>query len=315
MLSELRSILRRHRRLHGPLWPGCPHPAQPPWPCSTTGDLRAMSCAPLYLVLLRSARPAAVAALHRAEERPLCLVTTHSAEAWWRPNNGAWSDTPNSIYLFPEPDVLPRAHALGSGECQRRLAALWAWRRASAPLVVTSARAMLRKTLPPREYLLGHAHSAPGTGGQPGNLLAHVCPRIRGRRGGRGAGASTCRRGGIIDIFSPQWERPVRLELFGDAIDSLRAFDPSTQPSLNKLNRLLFRARKRCPRPGAVAHQNFATLDAAPRASWRPGTSWNVMPVPLQQSEAFPNLEVSLPQPAGHAAGLPSGDCPPGIGR
>lgn len=38
-------------------------------------------------------------------------------------------------------------------------------------------------------------------------------------------------RGGIVDVYSPAHERPVRLELFGDLIDSCRFFDPSTQRS------------------------------------------------------------------------------------
>lgn len=36
-------------------------------------------------------------------------------------------------------------------------------------------------------------------------------------------------RGGIIDVFSPAHERPLRVELFGDQIESLRYFDPLTQ--------------------------------------------------------------------------------------
>ena len=38
-------------------------------------------------------------------------------------------------------------------------------------------------------------------------------------------------RGGIIDIFSPDWESPVRIELFDDEIESLRQFDSGTQRS------------------------------------------------------------------------------------
>lgn len=43
------------------------------------------------------------------------------------------------------------------------------------------------------------------------------------------------RRGGIIDFFSPAQEHPVRMELFGDAIESLRLFDPETQRSLKEI--------------------------------------------------------------------------------
>ncbi len=39
-------------------------------------------------------------------------------------------------------------------------------------------------------------------------------------------------RGGIVDIFSPSRREPVRLELFGDEVESLRAFDPTSQRSI-----------------------------------------------------------------------------------
>jgi transcription-repair coupling factor (superfamily II helicase) len=44
-------------------------------------------------------------------------------------------------------------------------------------------------------------------------------------------------RGGIIDIFSPEALQPVRIELLGDTIESIRAFDPSTQRSTNPVER------------------------------------------------------------------------------
>jgi transcription-repair coupling factor (superfamily II helicase) len=43
------------------------------------------------------------------------------------------------------------------------------------------------------------------------------------------------RRGGIIDFFSPLHENPVRMEFFGDTIESLRAFDPETQRSTGEI--------------------------------------------------------------------------------
>ncbi|MDE3202544.1 MAG: transcription-repair coupling factor [Acidobacteriota bacterium] len=39
------------------------------------------------------------------------------------------------------------------------------------------------------------------------------------------------RRGGILDVYSPESDRPVRLEFFGDEIDTIRKFDPETQRS------------------------------------------------------------------------------------
>jgi len=44
--------------------------------------------------------------------------------------------------------------------------------------------------------------------------------------------------GGIVDVFPAEAERPVRLELFGDAVESLREFDPNTQRSVRPIERV-----------------------------------------------------------------------------
>ncbi len=44
-------------------------------------------------------------------------------------------------------------------------------------------------------------------------------------------------RGGIIDVFSPESMQPVRIELLGDTIESIRAYDPNTQRSTNPVER------------------------------------------------------------------------------
>lgn len=47
-----------------------------------------------------------------------------------------------------------------------------------------------------------------------------------------------CRRGGIVDLFPPAAGAPVRVEFFGDVIESLRLFDPATQRSQEKVSRV-----------------------------------------------------------------------------
>jgi transcription-repair coupling factor (superfamily II helicase) len=44
------------------------------------------------------------------------------------------------------------------------------------------------------------------------------------------------RRGGILDVYSPEADRPVRIEFFGDEIDTIRKFDPETQRSQSGLD-------------------------------------------------------------------------------
>ena len=43
-------------------------------------------------------------------------------------------------------------------------------------------------------------------------------------------------RGGLIDVYAIDWERPLRIEFFGDEIDSIREFDLETQRSLHSLD-------------------------------------------------------------------------------
>ncbi|MEJ7652883.1 MAG: transcription-repair coupling factor, partial [Chloroflexia bacterium] len=60
------------------------------------------------------------------------------------------------------------------------------------------------------------------------NALARVGYRARPLVDGPG---TFSRRGGILDVWSPSEPRPVRIELFGDEVESIRLFDPETQRS------------------------------------------------------------------------------------
>ena len=47
------------------------------------------------------------------------------------------------------------------------------------------------------------------------------------------------RRGGILDVYSPEADRPARIEFFGDEIETIRKFDPETQRSQSALDEAL----------------------------------------------------------------------------
>ncbi len=46
-------------------------------------------------------------------------------------------------------------------------------------------------------------------------------------------------RGGILDVYSPEADRPLRIELFGDEVESIRKFDPATQRSSTAVDEAL----------------------------------------------------------------------------
>jgi transcription-repair coupling factor (superfamily II helicase) len=46
-------------------------------------------------------------------------------------------------------------------------------------------------------------------------------------------------RGGILDVYSPEMDRPVRIEFFGDEVESMRKFDPASQRSSNPVEEVV----------------------------------------------------------------------------
>ena len=46
-------------------------------------------------------------------------------------------------------------------------------------------------------------------------------------------------RGGILDLFPPGRTEPVRLDFFGDTLETMRSFDPETQRTLKNVRRLV----------------------------------------------------------------------------
>jgi len=83
-------------------------------------------------------------------------------------------------------------------------------------------------------------------------------------------------RGGIIDIFSPEAPQPIRVELLGDTIESIRAFDPNTQRSTNPIGRATLMPLTEFPSHAEVLERMRVTSDSgrednAPPVGFYPG--------------------------------------------
>ena len=123
-----------------------------------------------------------------------------------------------------------RPGAVASREWERsRLAALYDMARGEAAVVVATADALMQRTLPPK--LLNSLAVTLKTGGRADlKVLAESllsagytrCDQVEGV-------GQFALRGGILDVFSPLMDQPVRCEFFDDEIDSMGSFDPATQ--------------------------------------------------------------------------------------
>jgi transcription-repair coupling factor (superfamily II helicase) len=219
------------------------------------------------LGLRRSARLPVLAALHGKLQRPVLLVTDRADHALTLMEElGLWA--PELLRLpFPEPTPLFYEEAAwGESTRRERLAALTALatyhipgaqQPVRPPLLVAPARALMTRTLPRRDFLkaarmlrLGQtlaledlARSCVALGYESSHIV--IAP------------GQFARRGGLVDLWPPAEAQPVRLEFFGDEIETMRRFDPASQRTLKSRDEaeagrlLLTPAREFLSRPEA----------------------------------------------------------------
>ena len=112
---------------------------------------------------------------------------------------------------------------------QSRIAALDALCRGNVPVTVSTVSALLQRAVPP-ETLKKAGFEILDGGEYPPDEIEKALIRCGYTRTEQVEGAGQyARRGGILDFFSPMYPEPVRIEFWGDDIDSMGFFDVHTQ--------------------------------------------------------------------------------------
>ena len=115
------------------------------------------------------------------------------------------------------------------GAEHRRIAALDALVRGAAPVTVCTVGALLQRTLPRETLQSASFELRPGQQIDPADVECELLHSGYVRREQVESVGQYARRGGILDIFSPVADTPVRMEFWGDEIDSMGSFDVDTQ--------------------------------------------------------------------------------------
>ncbi|MFK0165495.1 transcription-repair coupling factor [Rhizobium sp. NPDC090279] len=147
------------------------------------------------------------------------------------------------VLTLPAWDCLPYDRVSPSSDTSaRRLAALSGLiahhRKPHAAVVLVTVNAMLQKVAP-QDIIESLAFSA-----RPGNQVRMDDIAARLERNGFDRVATVREvgefavRGGILDVFVPGEEEPVRLDFFGDTLESIRSFDPASQRTTGQVRSL-----------------------------------------------------------------------------
>ena len=196
------------------------------------------------------------------------------------------------VAFFPEREAMPyEASAPSAASVHLRLSTLHRLAAGEPLAVVAPLRALLQHTIGP-DLLLASARTL-----RPGDRIrwdevAEWLFAVGYEPAAEVSEPGTfSRRGGIIDIYPAAAEAPVRLELFGDEVETLRTFDPVTQRSQAALTEV------------TVLPAREVTLERAPAlATALAKAGWVSLP---ESAELDPWRTLAI--------GLAEGSYPPGI--
>ncbi len=192
-----------------------------------------------------SARALALAALQRETGKLFAVVTqsNRDLEPWeddlrfWYSALAGKKHCENEVLLLPSSEGDPYAGSSPHPETlERRALTLWRLARHSQDFVLLTARALSRRTVTTDEITDAGVLLAKNDDQSPEDLVYKLVAAGYVREDPVGAVGEFSMRGGIVDVWSPGQHTPVRIEFFGDEIDSIRGFDPETQLSTSQIS-------------------------------------------------------------------------------
>jgi len=183
---------------------------------------------------------------HRSANRPMILVVNdnRTVEDFVPLLRGFAELTsacdPEDVVALPARDVLPFQNLSPHPELQEeRATALWKIATGKAAIVVSPVAATTIR-LRSAEYYADLARTVRrGESFDLDNLLGHLNTVGYEAADVVEMPGQYALRGGILDVYSPEAERPVRVEFFGDEVESIRRFDPASQRSSNPIDEAL----------------------------------------------------------------------------
>ncbi len=142
---------------------------------------------------------------------------------------------PNRIFPFPpHPTLLSGDTDIAIA--RDRIAAIDALHRLRNPIIVTTPFAICQPTVPVIVYEQSALTVRTGETHERDKLVEHLIAGGYERVTQVEAPGQFAVRGDIVDFFSPAHDQPIRIELFGDEVESIRPFDVETQRSTEKWN-------------------------------------------------------------------------------
>jgi transcription-repair coupling factor (superfamily II helicase) len=265
---------------------------------------------------LEAAHPYILAGLHAGvtapRSRPMIVVAPRSERARQLYEGLlAYSPPGTPVYFFPAPDLLPYervapdptitgerltvlANLLVAAD-QYRAPSLSTTQVPPVPVIVTSVFALMQPTMAPADMRHALRWLRLGDRVNLHELLEHFVNLGYEQAALVEEPGRFSRRGGIIDFFPPTSNLPVRVELFGDEVDSIRLFNPLTQRSEGQAESLVITPATEIPLWRRA--QAISLLRQLDTSSLREEVleEWRTMLDKAESGERFEGMELFAP--------------------
>jgi transcription-repair coupling factor (superfamily II helicase) len=202
--------------------------------------------------------------------RPILVVTSSVRQAeslyedlsFFLGENRALPPLRRRLHLFPSWEVLPFENLSPHPDnIAGRLEGLYKLVEESAPVLISTPAALMQRVIPREALKSSYLYLVAGQDLARETLLHHLVqwgfqnvPLVEER-------GDFSVRGGIVDLYSPGYGRPLRLEFDGDRLESIREFNPGTQRTEQVLEEMLLLPMKEFSLKGSGLAEGLRRLD------------------------------------------------------
>ena len=177
-------------------------------------------------------------------DRPIVVVTDGlKTQELFQQDMETWAGDGARALFYPDWEVLPQDARLPHADVvSERLATLVALagppEGKGSPVLVANVRALLQKTMPAAELKKRIRRLSRGASLNPLDLIEWLEEQSYEPEAQVAEKGHVAMRGGIVDVWPLSSPWPVRLEFFGNELESLRYFDPITQVSREEVHQI-----------------------------------------------------------------------------
>lgn len=205
-----------------------------------------------------SAKAFVLSHLQKQTGREFVVITATNAESdaiindirfWRQANADAAVKIPDpEIYSLPAFETDPYSGVSPHAETlERRALALWRMSQKMPSFLALSAKSLITRTISPVSLAKLGASLTCGVVFSPTELIARFARTGFFREDPVSSPGQFSVRGGIVDVWPPDSELPLRIEFFGDSVESIRKFDPESQLSIARLNAVAIAPMRELP--------------------------------------------------------------------